>query len=308
MLTPPLCLPTYRRKHLCSRHNTPGTNDVVSVTSEQSLTISRPGQADTLGLPALLANGGELRLELVNLALLLKVEDDDAAGGGSAEPVSVGGEDEGVDLVVGVEGVQVLGLVEVPEHGGTVLATRCAERAIGGDGDGVDVAGVADVVGLQLAAGQLPNLDQLVPTAGNNHRVLGVGAESDAGNPLSVALVGDGVLAVTEGVPQLDGAVTRAGDNLSVVGGEGDGENIVGVADESSGGGASGELPQTEGLVPRGREGVGTVRGDDTVRHNVGVAVEGSLGVSVLSLVACEVPDDQGLVSATRQEHVGVLH
>lgn len=78
-----------------------------------------------------------------------------------------------------------------------------------------------------------------------------------------MALVGDGVLAVTEGVPQLDGAVTRAGDNLSVVGGEGDGENIVGVADESSGGGASGELPQTEGLVPRGRQGVGTVRGDD---------------------------------------------
>lgn len=158
MLTPSLCLPTYRQKHLCPRHDTPGTNDVVSVTSEQSLAISRPGQADTLGLPALLANGGELGLELVNLALLLKVEDDDAAGGGSAQPVSVGGEDEGVDLVVGVEGVQVLGLVEVPEHGGTVLATGGAERAIGGDGDGVDVAGVADVVGLQLAAGQLPNL------------------------------------------------------------------------------------------------------------------------------------------------------
>lgn len=78
-----------------------------------------------------------------------------------------------------------------------------------------------------------------------------------------MALVGDGVLAVTEGVPQLDGAVTRAGDDLSVVGGEGDGENIVGVADESSGGGAGGELPQTESLVPRGRQGVSTVRGDN---------------------------------------------
>lgn len=84
-----------------------------------------------------------------------------------------------------------------------------------------------------------------------------------------MALVGDGVLAVTEGVPQLDGAVTRAGDNLSVVGGEGDGENIVGVADESSGGSASGELPQTEGLVPRGRQGVGTVRGDDLFKKQL---------------------------------------
>jgi hypothetical protein len=33
--------------------------------------------------------------------------------------------------------------------------------------------------------------------------------------------------------------------------------------------------------------------------------VERSLGVAVLGLVAGEVPDDQGLVSATRQEHVG---
>ena len=63
-----------------------------------------------------------------------------------------------MDLVVGVEGVQVLGLVEIPEHGGTVLAAGSAQRAIGGDGDGVDVSGVADVVGLQLAGRELPNL------------------------------------------------------------------------------------------------------------------------------------------------------
>jgi hypothetical protein len=63
-----------------------------------------------------------------------------------------------VDLVVGVEGVQVLGLVEVPQHGGTVLATGGAERTVGGDGDSVDVAGVANVVGLQLAGVELPNL------------------------------------------------------------------------------------------------------------------------------------------------------
>ena len=104
------------------------------------------------------ANGGVLGLELVNLALLLKVEDDDAAGGSSAEPVSVGREDKSVDLVAGVEGVEVLGLVEIPEHGGAVLTTGGAERAIGGDGDGVDIAGVADVVSLELAGRELPNL------------------------------------------------------------------------------------------------------------------------------------------------------
>ena len=78
-----------------------------------------------------------------------------------------------------------------------------------------------------------------------------------------MALVGDGELAVTKGVPQLDGAVTGTGDDLTVVGGERDGQDIVGVADETTGGSASGKLPQAESLVPRGGQGVGAVGGDD---------------------------------------------
>lgn len=106
-------------------------------------------------------------------------------------------------------------------------------------------------------------LDELVPAGGDNDGVLGVGGEADARDPLGVALVGDGVLAVTEGVPQLDGAVTGSGDDLTVVGGEGDGQNVVGVADETAGGGAGGELPEPQGLVPRGRQSVSTVGGDN---------------------------------------------
>lgn len=78
-----------------------------------------------------------------------------------------------------------------------------------------------------------------------------------------MALVGDGVLAVTEGVPELDGAVAGTGDDLAVVGGEGDGQDVVGVADEAAGGDTGGELPEAEGLVPRGGQSVGTVGGDD---------------------------------------------
>ena len=106
-------------------------------------------------------------------------------------------------------------------------------------------------------------LDELVPTAGDNDGVLGIGAESHAGNPLCVALVGDGVLAVAEGVPELDCAVAGTGNDLSVVGGEGDGEDIVGVANEAAGGGAGSELPQAESLVPRGGQGVGAIGRDD---------------------------------------------
>lgn len=77
-----------------------------------------------------------------------------------------------------------------------------------------------------------------------------------------MALVGDGELAVTQGVPELDGAVTGTGDDLTVVGRERDGENVVGVADEGASGVAAGQLPQAERLVPRGRQSVGTVGGD----------------------------------------------
>jgi hypothetical protein len=113
----------------------------------------------------------------------------------------------------------------------------------------------------------LTYLDELIPASGDDDGVLGVGRESHAGDPLGVALVGDGVLAVTEGVPELDGSVARSGNDLAVVGGEGDGENVVGVADEAAGGDTGGELPQAEGLVPGGGESVSTVGGDDLFQN-----------------------------------------
>jgi hypothetical protein len=78
-----------------------------------------------------------------------------------------------------------------------------------------------------------------------------------------VSLLSDCELAVTEGVPQFDGSVARAGNDLPVVGGEGNGENVVCVSYKSAGGGTGRELPQTESLVPGGGERIGTVRGDD---------------------------------------------
>ena len=65
-----------------------------------------------------------------------------------------------MDLVAGLERVKVLGFVQVPQHGGAVFAARCAEGTVGGDGDGVDVAGVADVIGLDAAGGEFPDLER----------------------------------------------------------------------------------------------------------------------------------------------------
>ena len=86
-----------------------------------------------------------------------------------------------------------------------------------------------------------------------------------------MTLVGDSVLAVSESVPELDRSVAGTGNDLAVVGGERDGENVVGVADEAAGGDTSGELTEAEGLVPRSRESVGTVGGDNLFRANSSV-------------------------------------
>ena len=63
-----------------------------------------------------------------------------------------------MDDVTRVEGVEALAFVEVPEHGGAVLAAGGAEGTVGGDSHHVQVAGVADEVLLELAVGQIPDL------------------------------------------------------------------------------------------------------------------------------------------------------
>ena len=54
----------------------------------------------------------------------------------------------------------MLALVEIPEHGDTILATRGSKGTIGRNRDGVDVAGVAVVVGLELELGEFPDLGE----------------------------------------------------------------------------------------------------------------------------------------------------
>merc|ERR1719476_819270 len=107
----------------------------------------------------------DLGLQLFDNDLLLQIPDLDDGTSGGTEPVAIGREGQRVDLVTTVQGVQGLGLLaaEVPQLGGAVAATGSAKRTVGRDGDGVQVARVTVVVALELAVGQVPHLDQLVP-------------------------------------------------------------------------------------------------------------------------------------------------
>ena len=128
---------------------------------------------------------------------------------------------------------------------------------------------------------------------------------------LGLAPGGDGVLALAEGVPELDALVAGAGDDLAVVHGEGDREDVLGVADEAAGGAAGVDLPEAKGTVPGAGEGELPIGGDHNVGDEVGVAAEGAAGVAVRVVLAGarvgEGPYNDGLVAGRRKDEVGVL-
>lgn len=63
----------------------------------------------------------------------------------------------------------MLSLVEVPKHSLSIFSSGSTERTIWRDGDGVDVSGMTDMVGLQTAVSEVPDLDDLIPSGRNNN-------------------------------------------------------------------------------------------------------------------------------------------
>lgn len=148
--------PKKQSSNLRRLHDLPDSDDVVSVTSKEVLAIGGPGERQSLGLLTVL--GGGLGLELVNQHSLLEVKDLDGGGGGGTEPVSVGGEAHGVDLITSGEGVQSGGGGQIPQEDRAVLTGGGTQRSVGGDGDGGNVSGVAEVVSLESAGIEVPDL------------------------------------------------------------------------------------------------------------------------------------------------------
>lgn len=112
----------------------------------------------------------------------------------------------------------------------------------------------------------------------------------------------DGVLALGQGVPKLDGLVTGARDNLTVVNRESNGQDILGVAQETASGGAVVDVPKTEGAIPRAGDAELAVGGDDDVLDVVAVATESSLGKSIVAFLAGQAPDNDGLITVEEKK------
>jgi len=278
----------------------------VRLTREQSVTVSAPGKRHPgreTSLVLLLLRREDLLLN----ALVLQIPNLDGLIRRSDQPVVLRGEGKVVDRGGGVQGVQVLAIVDIPEHGGTVLTSRRAEGTVRRDGDRVDRGAVAREVVAELAVVQVPHLDELVPTARNDQWLLGRRREAHAAHPVGVGIIGDGVLALSEGVPQTDGLITGTRDDLTIVGRERDGVNIAGVALEGADRGTDVQIVQAHGLVPGRTEGELTIGGADDILDSLIVSSEGLLGETWLVLVRGELPDHDGLITGGRDDHVGVV-
>ena len=93
-------------------------------------------------------------------------------------------------------------------------------------------------------------LDIFIPSTRDDDGVRVVGREPNAGHPVGVTLLLDGVLALSKGVPQLDGLVAGSRDNLTIVSRESHAHDILSVVLKTAGGLASAQVPEAEGLVP----------------------------------------------------------
>lgn len=211
---------------LQARH-IPDTDNAIGVTSVEGVSVGLPAEGGADGVVGLGIESLDVLAQVSNDALALKIPDLDGGIGTSAEPVSVGGEGQGVDGGSSLEGIEVLALVEVPETGSTVFASRSTEGTVWGNSDGVEVSSVSSEVVLLTAVAEVPHLHELVPTAGNDDGSLGVGGETNTADPLGVATLLKSVLALSEDVPELDGLVAGSRDDLTVVRGEGNGEHIL---------------------------------------------------------------------------------
>jgi len=273
----------------------PYTNDVISVTSVQGLTVITPCKRDAIRFSSI---SDIVYAELIDNILGLEVPDANNGTRGTTEPVAVGRECKSINNATTLhKGIQVTRVVKIPEHNGTFLTTRSTERAIRRYSYTVNITLVTNAVGAKLAVLEVPDLNEAIPTCRDNDRVAGIGREANLANPLGVTLICDGVLALTKGVPELDGLVARTRNNLAVIAGEGNRENILLVIDKAAGGFTGFEVPETESVVPRTGKGKLTIRRDHNITHEVGMSLKTTERITVLAFLAGNAPDEKSLIA-----------
>jgi len=199
------------------------SDEVVSETSIELLAISAPGEAGSsvsvtsLSWFAFLLwlVGGDVEHGLFRVTS--KIEDLNSGFGGSGNPLHLWVECNLVDGGAGLELSGFLGKIsQVPNLDAVFFACGGDVSTHWSNGEGVDVGFVSLEAVLDEEVG-VPDLESAVPASGGEEWSLLNWGVSDGANPVSVAVLFEGELALSNGVPELDGLVSTGGDDLSVV-------------------------------------------------------------------------------------------
>lgn len=92
----------------------------------------------------------------------------------------------------------------------------------------------------------------------------------------------------------------RTGDDLTVVNGESDRQDILVMSYKATGGFATGNVPQTKFRIPRSRQGKGTIGRDDNIRNKVRMSTQGTTSVPIRIIIRrgmSELPCNDALIT-----------
>lgn len=201
----------------------PYADNIIRVASKKSLAICRPSEWQALWINFGAAARHNFWAQFFDNFFACQIPNLDGWSVGNAEPVAIRWEAWCGNDVIMIQCMQQFILIKIPEECFAVLATRCAQRAIGRNGYSVQVTRVTGVADTKFAVCQVPYFNGAIPTTWNNNRIWVIGRKANARNPIAVAFLLNCVLAFGKSIPQLDGFVTWTRHNLTIIDGECDG-------------------------------------------------------------------------------------
>jgi len=195
-------------------------------------------------------------------------------------------------------------LDEIPKHEGSVTRSGSHEGGSVDHVESVNLSLVSSEGVHQVHVEVVPNLDGLIPGSGDaDCWLLGV-VESNARHGISVLVFVNSVFAFGTGVPDFDIVVGTSSNDLSVINGKGNGENLFGVTNKLANGFAGGNVPEADSSIPGGRESKTRVTSEANFADEMGVTSEKFLWLSPFSvfifiLFVIEFPLNEGLVTGS---------
>jgi len=103
-------------------------------------------------------------------------------------------------------------------------------------------------------------------------------------------------LAFTTSVPDLDGLITRTGNNQTVIRRERSRQNVSSVTDKVADSFTVAQVPKTHGLIPRSGQGILSILREGNVLDEVVVTLERALGNTIAFTITSQVPDNSSLI------------